>query len=563
MPISSSTATYVLGTGLSHDGSACLVKDGRVAVAIGKERLTRRKHDGMNDAAAIKYCLEAAGIRGEDLSLIVQNANFSMFERGNDYFHGVRNLPEGVPVVTISHHLAHAYSAMGTAPFDDMAIIVVDGCGNAFDECIDVAQSTGVTPAVDVAHLYFEKDSYYIYRDGRLKAVFKDFSPWGKGMRGYSMLPPTTQHSIGGVYSAISRYVFRNLDDAGKLMGLAPYGRALYTDPMFDLVDGRVFVRYDWMKAHNRPAHGDSDFRANFQYYADLARWAQGEIERALLYVFRSRFEMQRMPNVAYAGGVALNAVANARLRKEGPFDDLYVQPAPGDDGLAIGCAYYGWLEVLEGERIRHDGSTYLGRTYTKAEIVDALWKYSSYLKFRSTPEYLRVTAQYLAAEKVIAWFQGGAEFGPRALGHRSILASPRSRDIGRHINRDIKFREDFRPFAPAVTAESAGRYFECDFASPYMILTAPVRPEYREVLAAVVHEDGSARLQTVTREANPAFHELLSRFGELSGVPVLLNTSLNRRGMPIVESPLETVEFFLECDLDILVIDNYVVEKA
>jgi len=686
---------YVLGTGLSHDGSACLLKDGRIFVAIEKERLSRIKHDGGNDTLAIRYCLDVAGIEVKDLALVVQNANFGNFERGNAYFGGPRLFAdgEGPPVVTISHHLAHAYSAFGMCPFAAPAVLVVDGCGNGLDECSDLPESdpwSAVQP--ELKHLYFEKDSYYSLRDGLLRVVYKDFSPWGMAGKGYPMLPRTTKHSIGGIYNAVTHYCLRDDSDPGKLMGLAPYGRpGIFTDEIFELRDGRTFLRYDWMRKFDRPARSTQDFKVNFQYYADIARWLQSEVERALLYLFDSRYEMEPAEDLAYAGGVALNAVANARLARQTRFRSLFVVPAAGDNGLALGCAFYGWLAVLERERVAHDGSTCFGRTYSRESIVASLeaaarsagrvateslgtiggllglvhasflpgkaqgwegvlvwraegagayttvvgggrcilvagqpaspaveiaakpanllallegrvhpasaaaagfigttdvdtlltffrcidweavgsrlrsegaaafWARAEELEYIESSDIADLTARILAEGKIVAWFQGGSEFGPRALGHRSLLADPRRPEMREIINREIKRREDFRPFAPSVLLEEVGRYFDQSEPSPYMLTVAPIRPDWAQQLSSVVHCDGSARLQTVTEAWNPVYCELLRAFRRYTGISVLLNTSLNRKGMPIVETPTDAANFLRETPrLDALVIDRY-----
>jgi len=324
---------YVLGTHLSHDGSACLLKDGRICVAIEKERITRRKHAGGNDTDAIKYCLDFEGISVRDLDLVVQNANFGMVEQGNSWWGGPRVFDENVPMVTISHHLAHAYSAIGTAPFDEMTVLTIDGCGNSMDDCIDVDQGVALeNPPAHLRHLYFEKDSYYQFAGNKLTTVVKDFSEWGTGIKGYPMHPTTTRHSIGGLYLAASMYVFSGFEDPGKLMGLAPYGMAgVYDFAMFDLKDGRAFVRYDWMSEFKKPCHSWTELKANFQYYADIAYWVQKEVERAILYVINARYDACPSENLAYTGGVALNAVANARIIKETKFKNLYIQPAAAD----------------------------------------------------------------------------------------------------------------------------------------------------------------------------------------------------------------------------------------
>lgn len=556
--------TYVLGTGLSHDGSSCLIQDGRIAVAIEKERLTRRKHDGFNDSASIIYCLEAAGIGVEDLSLVVQNANFSMLPNGRDWFHGPRILGSRVPVVTISHHLAHAFSAIGTCPFQESAVLVIDGCGNGLDDCTDLEGAmVPDAPKQDLVSVYYEKDSYYLFDGGSLRPVFKDFSPWGLGIREIPMCPPTTKHSIGGVYQAASAYVFGGLDDPGKLMGLAPYGRpGIHDLPIFDLRDGRVYVRYDWLERFNRPCRNFDDFKRHFQYYADIAAWVQREVEQAVLYVIRDRFARAPHQNLCYAGGVALNAVANRKILVEGPFRNVYIQPAAADNGLAIGCAYYGWLKVLGEKRVPHDGSTCFGQAYGRRTVSAAIASLGAAHMISDTDDHIAQSAALLAEGKIVAWFQGGSEFGPRALGNRSILADPRSPSVRDFINRDIKCREEFRPFAPAVLAEDASEYFDCPYESPYMLLVAPVRPKWRERLASVVHCDGSARLQIVTEKSSPCFYRLLSEFKLRTGLGILLNTSLNKRRMPIVETPAQAVDFFLSVPLDAMAVEDTVLLK-
>jgi len=556
--------TYVLGTGLSHDGSACLLKDGRIAVAIEKERITRRKHDGGNDNDAIHYCLDAEGISLDDVALVVQNANFSMFEQGNDWFEGQRFVAQHPRIVTLSHHLAHAYSAIGTAPFDEAAVLVIDGCGNAFPGCVDRSPSVDCALDGDLhPSLYFEKDSYYHFARNALTPVLKDYSQWRDQTRDHPLYPRTTRHSLGGLYQAASFYCLGDYDGAGKLMGLAPYGRpGMFAQEIFTLRDGRVFVNYDWMTEFDRPCGGHEEFIANFQYYADIAHWVQQELERAILYLVDHRYRLAASANLAYAGGVALNAVANRRILRDSKFRDVYIQPAAGDNGLAIGCAHYGWMAVLGEQRRRHDGSSAFGIVYGKGRIGEDLARRADLLDFSRVPDVVEAAAALLADGQTVGWFQGRCEFGPRALGHRSILADPRRPGLREFINARVKFREDFRPFAPAVAEESAATYFECEHASRYMLLVEPARPAWREQMPNVVHRDGSCRIQTVTAESDPLFYALLRAFDRRAGIPILLNTSFNRRGMPIVETPMDAVDFFLACELDVLVLDDYVVRK-
>lgn len=555
---------YVLGTGLSHDGSACLLKDGRICLAIEKERVTRKKHDGGNDTAAIQYLLEAEGIRFSDLSLVVQNSYGGMLKYADDWLEGPRLLNGEVPVVTISHHLAHAYSALALCPFEESAVLVVDGCGNAFDECLDLGGAKiPEVPHGEMASLWHEKDSYYVARDGKAEPLFKDFSAWGTGGRGYPMHPPTTRHSIGGLYAAASRYVFRGLEDPGKLMGLAPYGRpGVFNFEAFDLREDRAFVRYDWMEEFRTPAYSYETFKERFQYYADIACRIQREVERAILYIAKARHRFHPHRNLCYAGGVALNAVANRRLVEEGPFENIFIQPAAGDNGISLGCAFYGWREVLKQARIPHRGSVYFGRSYDAGAIQAKLNQYAELLSASPCGNPAMEAADCLADGKIVGWFQGGSEFGPRALGNRSILADPRIAGMRDKINAKVKFREDFRPFAPSVLAEDCAIYFDCKTQSPHMLLTAPVRPQWRQAIPAVLHQDQSARIQTVTRDSNPLFHELLTSFKQKTGIGLLLNTSFNRRGTPIVETPDDALVMFLYSAIDVLFLGDHVVRK-
>lgn len=554
---------YVLGTGLSHNGSAVLLKDGRVCVGIEKERITRRKHDGGNDSDAVRYCLEAEGITLADLTLIVQSANFDVPPR--DRFLGPRPFAgtSHPPLVTISHHLAHAWSAAGTSPFDSCAILVVDGCGSPLEQCTDLAGA--ILPNADLtapdAAMWCEKDSFYHFDSRRMTALVKDFSPLDTATDALRM--QTTRHSIGGFYSAVSHYVFGNLDDVGKLMGLAPYGRpGAVGRTAFEVRDGRIFVTTDWKAVLDRPASGYQAFRADFQYYADIAFWAQREVEGAIAALFRDRLALFPAGQVCYAGGVALNAVANARLLNDDVVRQLYMEPAAGDNGIALGCAYHGWIEVLGRDKVAHDGSTCFGRTYGPAAIEAALAGAPADWQITRPEALAEQVAALLAEGKTVGWFQGGSEFGPRALGRRSILAHPGIPGIGDHINADIKFREDFRPFAPAILPEHAAACFESGRDSPYMILVDRTRPEHAEALRNVTHVDGTARVQTVDRGWNPDFAALIAAFHARTGIPALLNTSFNRRGMPMVERPEEAVALFAETALDALALQDVLVTK-
>lgn len=558
---------YVLGTGLSHNGSAVLLKDGIVCVAIEKERITRIKHDGGNDTDAIQYCLDAEGISLEDIDLVVQTANFEIPDR--DRFHGKRLFAgtENPQLISISHHLAHAYSAVGTCEFDECAVMVIDGCGSPYQQCTDVSQGTlfpeNITEQAGNG-MWCEKDSFYYFDGQKLITLLKDFSPIEKQSAERLKLP-TTKHSIGGFYAAISHYVFGNMDDVGKLMGLAPYGKdGLMNQEAFEWKDGSLLVREEWKEALNKPSSGYVFFKENFQYYADIAFWAQKEVEKAVFWCFQDRLERFPHEKVCYSGGVALNAVANAKLLNEEIVSDFYIEPAAGDNGLALGCAYYGWLEVLKKPKVKHNESTCFGKSYSHETIQKALENLPENVQVQQlqTADLLDLTADKLSEGLTVGWFQDQCEFGPRALGHRSILAHPGIEGLGDHINANIKFREDFRPFAPAVLPEYANTYFRSGRKSPYMILVDHTKPEYLEQLKNVTHVNGTARVQTIDKHWNPLFYELTQAFQRKTGIGVLLNTSFNKKGMPIAETPLQAVDLFLESALDVLVLNHTVIEK-
>jgi carbamoyltransferase len=559
---------YVLGTGLSHNGSAVLLKDGKVCVGIEKERLSRKKHDGGNDSLAIQYCLDAEGITLDDIAVVVQCENFTLPDR--THFKGKRlfentTLPK---IIDISHHLAHAYSAVGTSPFSECAVMVIDGCGSPLDQFIALhpEQKHLLDPVFfEEKQMQCEKDSFYYFDGQNLTPLYKDFSTMSSNSTNYFRLP-TTQHSIGGFYASISNYVFGDMDDVGKLMGLAPFGTSEDFDfEAFEFQSGRLFVKDTWQKHFQKPSKGYGHFKTHFNYYANVAKWAQEQVEKAVVLCIKNRLEQFPHLNVCYTGGVALNAVANAKLIASNAAQNNYFEPAAADNGLALGCAFYGWLAYLKQPKMKHDGSTCFGKKYTKDDIDLAVAhskNHYSISHYVDEEKLISYCASQLYNGKTIGWFQSGAEFGPRSLGRRSILAHPGIKGMKDHINKNIKFREDFRPFAPAVLQSKVHEYFERGNDSPYMILVDKTREECIEKLCNVTHCDGSARVQTIEESWNLLFHKLVTAFESLSGIAVVLNTSLNRKGMPIVETPSEALELFSETALDILVIENTVFEK-
>jgi len=318
----------------------------------------------------------------------------------------------------------------------------------------------------------------------------------------------------------------------------------------------------------NRPWLGGSD--AAWEKSPALAHWqdlswqVQDDTERALLERARRLHEATGAKNLCIAGGVGLNCVANGRIVREGPFENVWIQPAAGDDGIAIGCAYYGHLALRQQPRSYVMRHAYLGRRYGREDEQRAFasWPTRVVTRRERVTDIAAATAAQLAEGKIVGWFQGGSEFGPRALGNRSILADPRNPAMKDLLNARVKHRQSFRPFAPAVLAERSHEIFEDGVDSPFMLLSMNVRPEWQERVPAIVHVDGSARVQTVHRESNPAFHALLEAFAERTGVPVLLNTSFNVRGEPIVETPTDAMKCFLSTEIDVLVIHDLLIEK-
>jgi len=569
---------FILGiNAYDHDVSTCLLRNGEVAVAISKERLTRYKHDTGFYSEVVDYCLNAAGITLDDVSLIVRNSYVMPVNRIEKRL-AYRDTPsylnpreraiaakhplfqsESSRVVDISHHLAHAYSAFAVSPFDEGAIMVVDGVGSYRADVMEP-----IPPENDAYPLARESESYYRFAGANIETLKK---VWMEPVPGFLSDEFFMMPSLGAIYSRVSRYVFANWNKCGEVMGLAAYGRPNQVAVLARLENGRLEVP-EWTSDLNQPWLGGdnatwerSPAREGWQ---DLSWQIQDDTERVLLERARWLYEATGAKNLCIAGGVGLNCVANGRIVREGPFENVWIQPATGDDGIAIGCAYYGHLALRQQPRgyvMRH---AYLGRRYDREDEKKALssWPVPLVTRHERIADIAAATAEQLAAGKIVGWFQGGSEFGPRALGNRSILADPRNPAMKDLLNARVKHRQSFRPFAPAVLAERSHEIFEDKVDSPFMLLSMNVRPEWQERVPAIVHVDGSARVQTVDRETNPAFHALLEAFAERTGVPVLLNTSFNVRGEPIVETPTDAMKCFLATEIDVLVIHDLLIEK-
>lgn len=569
--------TYVLGLNTyDHDVSACLLRDGAIAVAIAKERITRIKHAPGFYKEVIDYCLEAEGITLDDVDLIVRNCYIlpvgemeerlvyfdapgflPEFERGEASKHPLY-LVQSDKVLTISHHLAHAYSAFAVSPFDDGVVMIVDGVGSYQS---DVMES--YPPADTATPLARESESYYKFSGSNLECLKK---VWMEPDRGFLSDEFYTMPGLGALYSRASTYIFGDWNKCGELMGLAPYGRRDQVKHLLELTDGKLHVPH-WTTDFKQPYVADGgnwEQSPSMRHWEDLAWRVQDDTENVLLARARWLRETTGAKNLCIAGGVALNCVANGRVAREAGFDNVWIQPAAGDDGIAIGCAYYGWLEILKQRRGFVMEHSYVGRTYKDSEIAAALDKFLVRIQVSATrsDNVCRDTAKLLADQKVIGWFQGGSEFGPRALGNRSLLADPRKPEMKDILNSRVKHRQAFRPFAPIVLAERMKEILEGDEDSPFMLIAKPVRPEWRDKIPAIVHVDGTARIQTVREQTNPMLYRLLKEFEALTGVPVLINTSFNVKGEPIVETPRDAVICFLTTGIDNLILHDTVVAK-
>jgi carbamoyltransferase len=571
--------TYILGiNAYDHDVSACLLRDGEIAFAIAKERITRQKHATGFYQRAVDYCLSAEGISLDDVDLVVRNCYVMPVEEmekrlvHQDYPHFLeeeeRSQAAKHPlynsssnkIVTISHHLAHAYSAFAVCPFEEGVVMVVDGVGSYSS---DVTEDYPAADKVDP--LARESESYYKFSGSRIETLKK---VWMGPSRGFLSDDFYNMEGLGALYSRASTYIFGDWNKCGELMGLAPYGRPGQIKPLLDIDGGELKVP-DWADDFKEPWLDESgqswEASRSMQHWKDLAWRVQDDTEKVLLHRANWLRETTGAKNLCIAGGVALNCVANGRIAREAGFENVWIQPAAGDDGIAIGCAYYGHLAVQGKRRSFVVSNAYFGVQYKDANLHDAIDRRLVRLATvrRRSDNICAETAKVLADGKVVGWFQGRSEFGPRALGNRSILADPRTAEMKDILNKRVKFRQAFRPFAPIVLAERAKDVFVGEEDSPFMLLAKHVQPEWREKIPAIVHVDGTARVQTVRQEDNEVLYRLLKEFDAITGVPVLLNTSFNVKGEPIVETPHNAVECFLVTGIDYLAIHDFLISKG
>lgn len=541
----------VLGLNTSHDAAACLLIDGELAVAISEERLSRVKYHEGFPHLAVQYCLDAAGL--PDLNAVDCIVLNQLPECDYDVTLRVGGYP-GVLIRNPSHHLLHAYYAWVASGWDDAAVLILDGSGYSFGE-YQRLDRPDLGPAPEFSEME-EAESLYRIGDGDLTLVSKRWALWQASRPYYRFA------SLGHMYSMASQYIFGSFKHAGKTMGLAAFGDpAGYPDEIVDLSGPEMDLDTLWVTRlpprSSLPAEQDEVCR-------NVAAKVQAELERAMLHLAEQLHQRTGATRLALSGGVGLNSVTNGRLLRESSFTELFITPAAGDAGVAIGAALYGHRELtgsVPSWDYRHD---YHGRVYGAAEVDAALAERADLLRWQDVAEETAaLAAADVAAGSVVGWFDLGSEFGPRSLGHRSIICDPRVPGMKDYLNAHVKFREPFRPYAASVLSERAGEYFDLEVDDPYMLVVAQVRPEHLQLVPSIVHADGSCRIQSVRPDHQGRFRALIEAFYELTGLPLVLNTSFNIRGEPIVETPSDALECFLASNFDVLYLQGRRVTKV
>ncbi len=574
----------ILGINAYHaNASAAIVVDGRLIAAVEEERLNRIKYAAGLPSRAVQYCLQAAGVKlsdvdhialprdpwarlGTKLRFALRMPRFAM-ERAKvaARFGGIKEElasaldidPEGIRAQfhRIEHHRAHLASTFFVSPFERAAVLSADGLGDFASTMWGVGEGSNLRIAGSVAF----------------------------------------PHSLGMFYTGMTQYLgFRKFGDEYKVMGLAAYGSPVYRDEFRDIVQAgkppgvRLNLRYfthhksgpemTWKQSDETPVVGglfSTQLEKRFgpartpeqpieSRHKDFAASMQARLEEVLLANVNALHEQTKAKTLCLAGGVAFNCIANGKILKQTPFERVYVQPAAGDGGLSLGAAFAVYHQTLGKPRSFQMDHAFWGPGFEASEIRNAVASQRSgdvQVAELDEEALLRATATHIAQGKVVGWFQGRAEWGPRALGNRSILADPRRAQMKDTLNRRIKHREIFRPFAPSLPEESVGEYFEQTHPSPFMTFAYPVRESKRAVIPAPTHVDGTARLQTVNRDSHPLYWRLLRTFGDVTGVPVLLNTSFNDNE-PIVCRPQEALACFERTKMDVLVLGNFIMEK-
>jgi carbamoyltransferase len=559
---SKATNPWVLGVSASHNGSACLLHGTDPVVAIQEERLTglkRQRLYGAQPNLAINYCLETAGIGLEDLDLVavaVQGDISSPQQKPelNPQLTAERHHP---PILGVSHHLAHAFSSYAVCGEESAAILIVDGLGSPVRD-LDVSERECIITSQPQA---WETISLYDAVDGDIHPLEKHVVAEGKwlirdpggGMPGFG--------SLGGMYSAVAQQVFGDPMAAGEVMGLAPFGEPEIDVGDFFHFDGLGFKFHDIVPKRFQTDRRWPDLRTEYQ---NLACSVQRALSAGIFHLIKRLRSLTNRNCLCYAGGVALNGTINEEIRKSAKFQRLFIPPAAEDSGVAIGAAYWGLSQISRswrGTRLKADA---MGKVYRSCDIQQAL-SAVTLVEHLPVKDFIEETVERLCAGQIAGWFQGRSELGPRALGQRSILADPRDATVKDRLNLRVKLRDSFRPFAPAILDEHASDWFELpdgDCESPYMLRVCSFAAGRREAVPAVVHVDGTGRVQTVTAADNATLYELLRRFYGRTQVPILLNTSYNMRSEPIVETPEDALWCFLATGLDFCVIGNRLIVK-
>jgi carbamoyltransferase len=591
---------YILGISCYyHDSAVALLKDGQLVAAAMEERFTRKKNDNGFPSLAIDFCLKKAGITSKDIDYAVfyekplvkferiLMSTLGTFPRSRDVWREAMFvwLPEKLWVKTAiqnylkidpkqimfcDHHMSHAASAFYCSPFDEAAVLTIDGVGEWTTTALGTAKANWDGNGTNQINL-FEEQRY--------------------------------PHSVGLLYSAFTAFLgFKVNEGEYKVMGMAPYGQPRFVDKVQKLINiennGNFRLNMEYFQFHYSATHtynqkfldifgearipsddfftmatnperrGEKQAMDRNQYYADVAASIQAVTEDVLLKTANYLYQKTGLKKLVMAGGVALNSVANYKILHETPFEEVYIQPAAGDDGGALGAALWVYHSVLNKPREMVMKHAYWGEEYGEGEIRSFLEGAGiKYEYFADDNKLLDLVADSIANGQVVGWFQGRFEWGPRALGNRSILADPRRTEMKNIVNTKIKYREPFRPFAPVVLTECAQDYFEfpnvADHLAPrFMLMVSPVKPDKCEIIPATTHEGGTGRLQTIDRETNLRYYEIVKRFGEATGVPVLLNTSFNLRGEPIVTTPANAWNTFSNSGLDLLAMGPFLVRK-
>lgn len=566
---------YILGISCYyHNSAACIIKDGEVVAAVEEERFTRKKFDDGFPSEAIDYCMNEAGITTKDLECVAfYDKSILKFERLLDNYItlaplGLKSFLNVIPkwlhkriwvkeeikkhlkyngeIIFPEHHISHAAYAFFTSPFNQSAILSVDGVGEWTTTAFGTGKNTSINLTNDIR--------------------------W--------------PHSLGLFYSAFTYFLgFRVNEGEYKLMGLASYGKPKYYDLIMNNLidvkeDGSIHLNMKYFAYTHANKMVNSKFEDLFdckvrkedseiqQIHFDIGASAQLVLEEILLKMVNHVYKETKLDNLCLCGGVALNGVANGKILKEGPFKKIHIPPSPGDAGSAIGCAMYAYYSIFQKERnisldkdsmIRNN--VYIGPEYNNEKIEEFLKLHNIPYEKLEHDHLLKKTVELISKQKVVGWYQGRMEWGPRALGNRSILGDPRSEKMKDILNEKIKHREKFRPFAPSILEEYTSEYFDIDISSPYMLLVAKVKKP--EIIPAITHIDGTGRLQTVSKKSNPLYYDLINEFFNQTGVPVLINTSMNVRGEPIVNTPEHAFSMLLKTDMDAIVMGNYLIQKG